>query len=379
MARPQRRKIDLIEEVAMDTAPTVDREAGVIRGVKVLGKISKNKGREYTDNALREAAGMYEQCGVNLNHPDRKTPEAERSVQEKIGWLESIQVKGDGVYGDLHYIKSHPFSEALCEMAERNPRQLGMSHNAAGVFKRSGQKVLIESIEKVRSIDLVQKPATTCGLFESEESDMPKNLKSFVESIESDSPLKSCLLNLLEEDPAMAAMDAPEMPDAPTGQSSEDQIKAAFRQAVMAAFDDESLDSKATLSKIKDILKAYDKLTGSSSGSSGSTGSDAGSSDAGGGDAMESLQAEIKSLKAKDGVRDLLESEGVQSTPERVAALVNLDLSARKTLVATFKKADSSESTVRPRKPSSRSILESQEESPLDYSERAKVPLAKRF
>lgn len=38
--------------------------------------------------------------------------------------------------------------------------------------------------------------------------------------------------------------------------------KAAFRQMVAAAFDDESLDMKATLKQIAEILKTQEKLMG---------------------------------------------------------------------------------------------------------------------
>lgn len=358
------KKFDLLEDVSFDS-PVVDREAGVIKGVKILGRISRSRGREYSAKALREAATLYEQCGVNIDHPSRKTPDAERGVQEKIGWLESVVVQGDGVYGNLHFLKSHPYSETLCELAERNPKQMGMSHNAAGSGRQVGKKECIESIEKIRSVDLVQKPATTNGLFESEEP--MKTLKQFVESIEGESPLKKCLFNLLEEDPVMAASDAPEMPAA---SSSEDQIKAAFRQAVMAAFDDESLDSKATLGKIKDILKAYDKLTGSAKSETPAPETSAASDTS----AMESLQEELKSLKAKNSVRDLLESEGVASSPDRIAALLHLDSPQRKSLIATFKKADNGgEFSVR--KPKSGSIMESEE----SFENLSKVPLSKAF
>lgn len=369
MARPRNKSFSLLEDVYSPHIKTesIDEAAGVIRGVKILGRISKNKGREYTDAALTEACQRYERCGVNIDHPDRKNPDAERSVTEKLGWFESCEVRDDGVYGDLNYLKSHPYSAMLVEVAKRDPSQLGFSHNAAGKGRSVGKKEFIESIEKIRSVDLVQKPATTNGLFESEEP--VKTLKQFIEGIEGISPEKTLLLNLMEEDAEMAAAEAPEMPAA---SSSEDQIKAAFRQAVMAAFDDEALDSKATLSKIKDILKAYDKLTGQAKeekAAPAETPAEGGDSTS----AMESVQAELAELKAKNEVRDLFESQDVRATSERISALVHLDGPARKALLATFKKADQSEVSIR--KPTSRSIMESEE----SFDNLSKVPLAKAF
>lgn len=343
----------------------VDREAGVIHGAKILGTESRYSNgkvrRRYSESAIEQAAKAYEGLGFNTNHPDRKTPDVERGVEERVGWFESVTSKSDGVYADLHCIKSHPFTPILMEIAERNPAMIGLSHNADGVetVQKNGER-LVESIDRVISVDLVQKPATNSSLFESEEP-MPQTLKKFVESIDAKHPLQAGMSRLLEEDPVMAELPAPEMPAA---SSSEDQIKAAFRQAVMAAFDDEALDSKATLSKIKDILKAYDKLTGSSS--AGGTGADSGS-ESGGADssgstpAIESMAAEIRSLKAKDGIRSMMESEGLAPSEERVNLLSSVaGISAQKSLIATFKKADASEKSV-VAKPKSGRFTESQE------------------
>ena len=46
----------------------VDRQAGVIRGVKILGLESRN-GRSYLPEALSQAAPLYEGAKVNVNHP----------------------------------------------------------------------------------------------------------------------------------------------------------------------------------------------------------------------------------------------------------------------------------------------------------------------
>lgn len=342
----------------------VDREAGVIHGAKILGTESRYSNgkvrRRYSESAREQAAKAYEGLGFNTNHTDRKTPDAERGVEERVGWFESVTSKADGVYADLHCIKSHPFTPILMEIAERNPAMIGLSHNADGVetVQKNGER-LVESIDRVISVDLVQKPATNSSLFESEEP-MPQTLKKFVESIDAKHPLQAGMSRLLEEDPVMAELPAPEMPAA---SSSEDQIKAAFRQAVMSAFDDEALDSKATLSKIKDILKAYDKLSGSSSQAGADSGTDSGSADAGGSTpAMESMAAEIRSLKAKDGIRSLMESEGLAPSEERVNLLSSVaGISARKSLIATFKKADSAGEKSGVGKPKSGRFTESQE------------------
>ena len=55
---------------------------------------------------------------------------------------------------------------------------------------------------------------------------------------------KSLLVQLLEQDVVPAAAEAPV--EVPAEADSGQQVKAAFRAMVMAAFDDESLDAKAT-------------------------------------------------------------------------------------------------------------------------------------
>ena len=61
----------------------VDRTKGVIRGVKILGVVSRN-GRTYLPDALTEAVGLYEQAKVNVNHP-KGSPAAVRDYQDRIG------------------------------------------------------------------------------------------------------------------------------------------------------------------------------------------------------------------------------------------------------------------------------------------------------
>ena len=153
-------------EVAFCDSPRVDREAGVIHEVKILGRESKN-GRTYSETALDQAAALYEGLGVNIDHPDRNAAAAERRVADGFGHLRNVKKTADGVYGDLVYLKSHALAEQVCETAERMPRQLGLSHNAEGYIVTRSGKTIVEGIERIRSVDVVRSPATNRGLFES--------------------------------------------------------------------------------------------------------------------------------------------------------------------------------------------------------------------
>jgi len=140
----------------------VNREAGRIHGVKVLGRISRN-GRQYTAESLRQAVGLYEGVRVNVDHRD---PDGKRSYRDRLGRLEGVQVREDGLFADLVFNPKHALAEQLLWDAEHSPENVGLSHDARGRTVRRNGVMTVEAIEAVRSVDLVADPATTRGLFE---------------------------------------------------------------------------------------------------------------------------------------------------------------------------------------------------------------------
>jgi hypothetical protein len=143
----------------------VDREAGVIRGVKLLGLTSRN-GRRYRESALVDAVGLYEGAKVNINHP-KGHPLSPRDYQDRLGVVRGVQFRrGAGLFGDLHFNPKHALSEQLVWDAEHAPQNVGMSHNVMARTSRAGDETVVEAITKVQSIDLVADPATTSGLYE---------------------------------------------------------------------------------------------------------------------------------------------------------------------------------------------------------------------
>ena len=143
----------------------VDRELGVIRGVKLLGLSSRN-GRRYRETALAEAASLYEGSKVNVNHP-KGHPLSPRDYQDRLGVIRGVQLRpGEGLFGDLHFNPKHGLSEQLMWDAEHASQNVGLSHNVLARTSRRGDETEVEAITKVQSIDLVADPATTRGLFE---------------------------------------------------------------------------------------------------------------------------------------------------------------------------------------------------------------------
>lgn len=179
MAQP--REVELVEfhvQTEIKFTAKKDEHGNLIEAklhdVKLLGTESSNVNPDGTRNryssATRERAiPLYEGQDINVDHPDRSTPGAERSVRDRLGWSEGVYNKADGIYArDLVMDPTDPVTKKVLWFAENNPQKLGFSHNAKGRGIVEGEYTDIQEITKVRSTDLVGKPATTKGLFESE-------------------------------------------------------------------------------------------------------------------------------------------------------------------------------------------------------------------
>ena len=239
---------------------SVNRAAKCLENVKLCGIESRN-GRQYRPAAVQQLAKLYEGEKIRLNHPSFDKVSFDRDVLDFWAVIHEPFIESDGIYAKrIEYLDTHPATPQILEAAERFPSKLGMSHNCDGHVEHVDGIDFVESIETMRGVDLVDNPATTQGLFESEQE--KKTMKTTVRKIfETCLPPKDAraVVKLIEEE-MPAAAEAPV--EAPAEASNEDKVKAAFREMVIAAFDDDSLDSKATLAKIKEILKSQEKLLG---------------------------------------------------------------------------------------------------------------------
>ncbi len=181
------------------SASRVDANAKVISGVKVLGLESRNAAKvlglsyrefgdavdqtyQYAPEALAGAVQMYEGVKVVTDHPafqnapdGSRTLAGDHSVEHIVGALRNVRfVAGEGLYADLHYLESHPFSARLVEIAERDPALLSLSHEASFDAPRlEGGRVVIGAISGVDCVALVTRGGTTSGLFESQNTHTP--------------------------------------------------------------------------------------------------------------------------------------------------------------------------------------------------------------
>ena len=314
-------------EASFGKPERVDRESMVIRGAKIIGRESKN-GRIYSDRALDSLVRFYENQSVNVDH-DRSKPNPERKMGDGFGVLRNVTKRADGVYGDLHYLKEHALAPVILERAERMPDSFGLSHAAEGRVVRKNGKLIVEDVEVVHSVDIVREPATTSGLFESTNGGYDMAIMTINEIVQSVSGETPGLVFLREQmDAGVIAAEAPVEVPAETGAS--DQVKAAFRAAVIEAFDDESLDIKATIARIKEIMTAQEKLKPKPKEEPA--------------EEVEEEVAESKNhsaLIAKLQATNLLLESGREATPERVKAVAAMDESERQILVESWPVKDS--------------------------------------
>ncbi len=337
----------------------VDRTRNVIEGVKILGHRSQNqhgdqrvKGSRYTPNALAKAAKLYEGMTVNANHPPRGNLDQERSVFDPFAKLRDCRVESDGVYGNLFYAPNHDVSKLVLDDVECELFNYGLSHNAVSCrdWIEDGCLV-IDDLAKVRSVDLVTRPATVRNLMESQE--MPSTLRSILESIMPKLRPNAQMVgrNLLEDQGAYMEAPTEEVPPA----DPDEALATGFRTALYAVVDSviaKEMEPKAGLAKIKELFDAHFKLASDAPAETKEEEKPAEEKAV-----TESIasttatpavpaptQDELAELRAKDKARDLCESMGVIPTKVQLKALLapSLTDTERRDLVESFRPKESS-------------------------------------
>ncbi len=195
----------LLEYAQAGNNVRLDRERGLLTGVKILGLSSLNS-RKYAPSALQSAQTLYENAKVNVNHPD--TPNAPRDYQDRIGSIRNVAYReNDGLYADFHFNPRHPLAEQFMWDAEHAPENVGFSHNIlARTTQQNDGTLLVEEIMKVRSVDLVADPATTRGLFESQNTpntQLPENLptsSTMENAVSVDISTKTSIMETLQQE-----------------------------------------------------------------------------------------------------------------------------------------------------------------------------------
>jgi hypothetical protein len=206
-ATPQRITSSLREDLARSSAPyKVDRDKGIIYGVKLVGRSSPNthgvkgvEGTDYDPEALRAALPLYEGAAANIDHPDRDRPDKDRSAYDRLGRYRDCRIVAGEVYGDLHVLLTHPMAARVMEAAEKMPDAFACSHNASGEGEVRNARYVILHITEVRSVDIVADGGTCLSLFESRKHSMKTvQLKASIESAKYDLQKRARLLEAMQ-------------------------------------------------------------------------------------------------------------------------------------------------------------------------------------
>ena len=188
-----------------------------------------------------------------------------------------------------------------------------------------GASVVVESVDKVYSVDLVQTPATNAGLFESEGKRM-----TIREAAE-----------MAGEEKVLAAEGMGEYADKPMRENESDYFSAMVSEVLSSG-----ADRSEKMKKIAAILKAQEMLNGSAEPAAPEMEEQEGSADE-----MKKAMAEavapimskfdklmesFASIKAEHDARRMLESSGREVTAERVAALLAVDAGKRQAILESW-------------------------------------------
>jgi hypothetical protein len=166
----------------------VDKESGIVFGVKVLGQKSRN-GNFYTDGAMQDAAGLYEGVPVYDGHHTRR-------YSDHVADLHDAYHEGGAVYADLHLRKPHSLYESIIMDAESNPGNLALSHEVLEGNYESTQTPEYNRIEKILKVDavaIVKTGGTNVSLVEEE---VVADTKAEIKTVEQ---LKASYPGLFEE------------------------------------------------------------------------------------------------------------------------------------------------------------------------------------
>lgn len=152
-------------------AGSVDRAAGVVRNVRVIGPRSRN-GRKYPPAVTARHAALFDGAAVNLGHhfEARTGLPAEVPPQARFGRLANPRAANGGVVADLMFNPKHPFAESFAWAVTNAPEMYSFSALQRVRWQKArdadGDQVA-EAILEVSSVDLVCDGATTSSVFES--------------------------------------------------------------------------------------------------------------------------------------------------------------------------------------------------------------------
>lgn len=142
---------------------SVDAGGRLVRNVALAGSASRN-GYEYTTEALRDAARLYDEKPVFLDHGADRSRPRDRSTRDLAGSIVNPRFEDGRIRGDIRLMSTEA-GDTLLKLVESGTPGVGMSHVVLAERGRDGRQV--DRIVDVISVDVVVNPATTSTFQES--------------------------------------------------------------------------------------------------------------------------------------------------------------------------------------------------------------------
>lgn len=352
----------------------VDREAGIIKNVKIIGFVSDNK-RKYSPKSLKAAIPLYEGIKVNINHPAK--PNDPRKAEDRFGKFVNVRfVEGEGLYGDLLYLKSHDMANSVCEAAERQELNdaFGMSHNAQGKGSVGKDGFFnVEEITEVRHVDLVADPATTKSLSESKSTGEQETTEAQYSGVYRASKRRApgAKRGFVKSKSKLAKKATGKMKEEEDDKDEDEDEKELkeFKSELNSLISDSSVDGGT---KVEDLIGLFWDESEVQTTSEGKKMSEEVKPDEKTVQALEeakkvpALEKEIASLKAEKKIRDICESNGVKFEADLVEDLAGLDDSK---LERQIKRLALNAKVEKPKAPGAKSedLVEGKDESKIKF------------
>ncbi len=137
----------------------VDRGNGIIRGVSVItaGITARGHDLEVDMTTLRQIKECGEKMGTVPTKWNHKT-----GADAVNGYLKNFHIEGNQLRADWHLLKSHSQYDQALELAERMPKNVGLSAAFLGddePIEKEGRKLMAARCDSLISVDLVATPA----------------------------------------------------------------------------------------------------------------------------------------------------------------------------------------------------------------------------
>lgn len=238
------------EALAFSAPESIDREKGIVRGVRVLNTTSRNN-RAYPEPVLRAAVDKYAaRCNLGHHrHPVTGVP-VEAPPEKRFGRHANPRVVAGGVSTDFHFNPEHPYAKPFLWAAENDPGSVCFSplHNCEWAVEAGGRRTA-RAILEVASVDLVTDGGTTSGVFESYTAEAAMaaaaDPKAIAGSLETPGAWLAFLTDLFAE---MKGLDQP----------TKDTIRAMVNAALDGAGPDPAADPNA-VPAVMESLRRFGK------------------------------------------------------------------------------------------------------------------------